>query len=70
MSDPFSRKKALAIITGGISVLIGVLYLILIVILDSRGSMTPPPPEAFGAVGAAYVDFFSMARLFFRVLCL
>jgi hypothetical protein len=37
-----------AIITGVISVLIGVLYLALIIVLDSRGAMVPPPPEALG----------------------
>jgi hypothetical protein len=35
-------------VTGAISVLIGVLYLALIVVLDSRGPLQPPPPEALG----------------------
>jgi hypothetical protein len=35
-----------AIITGAISILIGVLYLAMIVVLDSRGPLQPPPPEA------------------------
>jgi len=34
--------------TGVISVLIGVVYLVLITVLDSRGPMLPPPPEALG----------------------
>ncbi len=34
--------------TGVISVLIGVLYLVVITVLDSRGPMLPPPPEALG----------------------
>tara|TARA_Y100001968_G_C18945362_1_gene520710 strand:- start:69 stop:272 length:204 start_codon:yes stop_codon:yes gene_type:complete len=45
------KRKILAIVTGGISVLIGILYLVLITFLDARGPMLPPPPEAFGAVG-------------------
>jgi len=42
------RRRWVAIITGVISVLIGVLYLVLITVLDSRGAMLPPPPEALG----------------------
>ena len=42
------RRRWVAIITGVISVLIGVLYLALIIVLDSRGAMVPPPPEALG----------------------
>jgi hypothetical protein len=37
------RKKIVAIITGVISVLLGVAYLILVEILDSRGEMIPAP---------------------------
>ena len=39
--------------TGVISVLIGVVYLVLITVLDSRGPMLPPPPEALGLAAAA-----------------
>lgn len=63
MSDPLpnspqSRGRWVAIITGAISILIGVLYLVLIVVLDSRGPLQPPPPEALsdapaGAAGSA-----------------
>ena len=42
------RRRWVAITTGVISVLIGVLYLVLITVLDSRGPMLPPPPEALG----------------------
>ena len=67
--DPFpSRKKILALITGGISVLIGVLYLALITILDSRGPILPPPSEAFDEVGVVFVDFFSVVQLLFQKL--
>jgi len=41
-----SRGRWIAWITGAISILIGVLYLALIVVLDSRGPLQPPPPEA------------------------
>ena len=42
------RGRWIAIVTGAISVLIGVLYLAMIVVLDSRGPLQPPPPEALG----------------------
>ncbi|MBW0167826.1 MAG: hypothetical protein KXJ49_10030 [Vulcanococcus sp.] len=38
----------MAIVTGAISVLIAVAYLVLITVLDSRGPLLPPPPEAMG----------------------
>lgn len=42
-----------AILTGALSVLIGVAYLVLITVLDSRGALLPPPPEALGLSPAA-----------------
>ena len=46
------RPRWIAIVTGVISILIGVVYLLLITILDARGPMRPPPPEALAEVGA------------------
>ena len=43
---PAGRGRWVAILTGAISILIGVLYLAVIVVLDSRGPLQPPPPEA------------------------
>lgn len=43
---PSRRGRWVAIVTGAISILIGLLYLALIVVLDSRGPLQPPPPEA------------------------
>ena len=43
-------SRWVAIVTGAISILIGVLYLLLITVLDSRGPLRPPPPEALGFV--------------------
>lgn len=37
------RKKLVAVITGIISVLLGLVYLILVQLLDSRGAMIPAP---------------------------
>jgi len=49
MAEPASRRgRWVAIVTGAISILIGVLYLGLILVLDSRGPLQPPPPEALG----------------------
>ncbi|CAK0783768.1 hypothetical protein CVIRNUC_006968 [Coccomyxa viridis] len=37
-----------AIVTGAISIIFGVLYLVLVQLLDTRGNqLEPPPPEAF-----------------------
>ena len=53
-----SRLKGrwVAIVTGIFSILIGILYLILITVLDARGPMLPPPPEALGVVEAVFFD--------------
>ncbi len=57
MSQPSSnpRGRWVAIITGAISVLIGVLYLVLIAVLDQRGPLLPPPPEALGLANSGPV---------------
>lgn len=47
-----TRGRWVAIITGALSVLIGVAYLVLISVLDSRPLM-PPPPEALGFMDEA-----------------
>lgn len=38
-----NRGRIIAIITGAISILIAVAYLVLVLILDSRGEMKPAP---------------------------
>jgi hypothetical protein len=51
--SPESRRgRWVAIVTGAISVLVGLLYLLMIVVLDSRGPLQPPPPEALGQAPA------------------
>lgn len=49
-SIPKAEKgQTTAIVTGAISIIFGVLYLLLVQLLDSRGNqLLPPPPEAFG----------------------
>ena len=37
------RGKVVAIITGAISIFLAVIYLILVLLLDSRGEMVPAP---------------------------
>ncbi len=39
------RSKLVAILTGAISLLLGVAYLVLVQILDWRGGMLPAPIE-------------------------
>ncbi len=51
-----SGGRFIAILTGTLSIGIGIVYLILIAVLDSRGPMVPPPPEALGVVEV--VSFF------------
>lgn len=53
MSQP--RGRWVAVVTGALSVLIGVAYLVLITVLDSRGPLLPPPPEALGLNAAGAV---------------
>jgi hypothetical protein len=40
------RARWVAILTGAVSILIGVLYLLLVTVLDRPGPLLPPPPEA------------------------
>ena len=48
------RSRWVAILTGALSILIGVLYLLVVSVLDRSGPLLPPPPEAFAeAVPAA-----------------
>lgn len=47
------RGRWVAILTGAVSILIGVLYLILITVLDQRGPLLPPPPEALAGAAVA-----------------
>lgn len=50
-----ARGRWVAVVTGALSVLIGVAYLVLITVLDSRGPLLPPPPEALGLSAAEVV---------------
>ncbi len=50
MKDSSSRGRWVALVTGVFSILIGVIYLVLITLLDSRGQMLPPPPEALAVL--------------------
>ena len=49
------RGRWVAIVTGILSVLIGVAYLAIITVLDARGPMRPPPPEALVGVATAFL---------------
>ncbi len=58
MTQNSRSGKWIALITGVFSILIGFIYLLLITLLDARGQMLPPPPEAMGVVGVV-VSFLS-----------
>jgi hypothetical protein len=47
-----ARGRWVAIVTGALSILIAMAYLVLITVLDSRGPLLPPPPEALGLSAA------------------
>ena len=48
MTEPQTRGRWVAIVTGAISIAIAAAYLVLITVLDARGPLLPPPPEALG----------------------
>ena len=56
MASSPPRGRWVAIITTVLSVAIGLFYLALITVLDARGPMRPPPPEALGVAGAVAVS--------------
>ncbi|QNG30152.1 hypothetical protein [Synechococcus sp. LTW-R] len=47
MTQANPQGRWVAIVTGAISILIAVAYLAFITVLDARGPLQPPPPEAF-----------------------
>ncbi len=53
MSTPPTRGRWVAIVTGAISIVIAAAYLVLITVLDARGPLLPPPPEAMGLAPTA-----------------
>lgn len=55
---PRQRPRWVALITAVLSILVAVVYLAFVTLLDSRGPLRPPPPEALAGafiapVGAA-----------------
>ena len=50
--DFFDKKNILALITAFISIIIGLIYLGMVIALDFRGPMIPPPSEALISVVA------------------
>ena len=53
MNNSPSRGRWVALITGFFSIAIALMYLMMVTILDFRGEMLPPPPEAMGVVGVS-----------------
>lgn len=50
---PSRRSRWVAIVTGALSILVAVLYLAFVTLLDSRGPLQPPPPEALSGAFVA-----------------
>ncbi len=65
MNDSGTNGRWIAIVSGSLSIAIGIIYLILITILDSRGPMLPPPPEALGELGVVIAYSFEVAQQLF-----
>lgn len=53
------RSKWIAIITGIFSLFIGILYLLMVQILDMRGEMIPAPLSLLGHLGFASCQGYS-----------
>ena len=49
------RSRWVALVTGALSILIAVVYLLLVTWLDRQGPLLPPPPEALGLAAAPAV---------------
>ena len=49
--EPEQAKKVLAIVTGAISLALGIAYLMLVQFLDSRGPMMPAPLGTLDILG-------------------
>ncbi len=48
----FDRSQIVAILTGVLSLVLGIAYLILVQVLDSRGEMVPAPTSVVVRSGA------------------
>ncbi|KAH7445520.1 hypothetical protein KP509_01G012800 [Ceratopteris richardii] len=47
--EAVQKGQRTAVVTGAIAVILGVAYLVLVQLLDTRGvNLVPPPPEAYG----------------------
>jgi len=42
------RSRWVALVTGALSILIAIVYLVMVTWLDRQGPLLPPPPEALG----------------------
>lgn len=56
-----NRSKIVAIVTGVISILLAIAYLILVQLLDFRGEMLPAPQELGGTWCVFSVSFLPLA---------
>ena len=64
MKDSSKRGRWVALVTGVFSILLGLIYLLLITLLDSRGQMLPPPPEAMAVLATVAAHFLEDLQFF------
>lgn len=48
------RGKIIAVITGAISILIAIAYLVIVQLLDFRGEMIPAPVDELSAISTSF----------------
>jgi hypothetical protein len=57
------RGKITAILTGAVAILLGVIYLLITLVLDSRGPMQPAPSLEMGWRMTHFVGFLILSPL-------
>jgi hypothetical protein len=57
-----TRSKIVAIVTGAVSLLIAIAYLVLVQVLDFRGGMLPAPPVGMASAAMEAIGPSSLTR--------
>ncbi len=57
------RSKVVAIITGAISILLAIAYLVVVQLLDFRGEMLPAPMDLGTSIPSTFLTLATFVRL-------